>query len=299
MTNEQSPKRVLGRGLSSLIPGAQSQTGDPSAADSLEVMRMISLTRIALNPFQPREAFNPDDLDDLTTSIRQHGVLQPIVVRPKAGGTWELVAGERRFRAATAAGLKEIPAVVRNLDDRSALALAVIENIQREDLNPIESARAYRRLQSDFGLSQTEVAREVGKPQPTIANAVRLLQLPAPVIDSISALEITEGHGKAILAVDGDEDRISLWHEVVEKKLNVRETERRAAAIGKAPKNPIPRGIEPAQSSLHIEALEEDLSLALGARVHIRLKAGEQGVLEIGFYDQDELDAIVERVLRR
>ncbi len=307
MSNEMTGKRGLGRGLSSLIPGADRQTAvvpSPSAAslvpEPVEGMKMVPLNKIALNPYQPRESFTPDELADLTESIRQHGVLQPVVVRPKKANSWELVAGERRFRAATAAGLKEIPAVVRELDDQSALAIALIENIQRENLNPIEAAKAYKRLQDEFNLSQTEVAREVGKPQPTIANALRLLNLPVPVIDSISRSEITEGHGKAILALETEPDRIRLWREVVDKKLNVRETERRATAIKAAPQDTIPRGIEkPDSTMIHQEALEADLSLALGAKTRIRFDKGERGSIEVSFFDKDELDAIIDRLLRR
>lgn len=309
MSDEKPAKRVLGRGLSSLIPGGERPVSAPATATATAAqapappddgMRYVPLNRIALNPYQPRETFTPDELADLTDSIRQHGVLQPIVVRPKKANSWELVAGERRFRAATAAGLKEIPAVVRDLDDQSALALALIENIQRENLNPIESARAYRRLQDDFSLSQTEVAREVGKPQPTIANSLRLLTLPPTVIDSIAKSEITEGHGKAILAVEGENERVRLWREVVDKKLNVRETERRASAMRNAPKDGIPRGIEKADPILvHQQALEEDLTLALGAKTRIRFDKGERGAIEIGFYDKDELDGIIERLLGR
>jgi ParB family chromosome partitioning protein len=304
MSNETTGKRGLGRGLSSLIPGSGAATPSAPATagtpEPVEGMKLVPLNKIALNPYQPRETFTPDELSDLTESIRQHGVLQPVVVRPKKGNSWELVAGERRFRAATAAGLKEIPAVVRELDDQSALAIALIENIQRENLNPIEAAKAYKRLQEEFNLSQTEVAREVGKPQPTIANALRLLNLPGPVIDSLARAEISEGHGKAILAIEGETDRVRLWREVVDKKLNVRETERRASAMKSAPKEVIPRGIEKADPTLlHQEALETDLSLALGAKTRIRFDKGERGAIEISFYDKDELEAIIDRLLGR
>lgn len=300
MTNEKLPRRGLGRGLSSLIPGAGLPGGGADATgEPIDGMRTIPLTRISLNPYQPRETFGVEELSELTESIREHGVLQPIVVRPKRLNSWELVAGERRFRAATAAGLAEIPAVVRSLSDREALALAIIENIQRENLNPIESARGYRRLQDEFGLSQTEVAREVGKPQPTVANSLRLLMLPDPVVASIATREITEGHGKAILGVEDDDGRIRLWREVVDKKLNVRETERRAGVMKQAPEQVIPRGMPSPDEALHIDALEEDLSLVLGARTRVRMTKPSRGVIEISFYEREELDAIVDRLLRR
>ena len=251
MSDEKQPmKRGLGRGLSALIPNAatppteQSTVAVSTGADTPAAegdLRQIPLHKIGLNPFQPRTHFDEEELAELTESVREHGILQPIIVRPKGKG-WELIAGERRFRAATAAQLGSIPAIVRSFTDREALETALIENLQRENLNPIETARAYRRLQQEFSLNQSEVARRVGKPQPTIANALRLLTLPELVTNSLASGQITEGHGKAILALDTEEDQIALWNEVVAKKLSVRETERRAAAIKATPKV-IPRGI--------------------------------------------------------
>jgi ParB family chromosome partitioning protein len=199
--------------------------------------------------------------------------------------------------------LKEIPAVVREIDDRSSLAIALIENLQRENLNPIETAKAYKRLQEDFGLNQSEVAREVGKPQSTIANSLRLLGLPAPIIESIASKQISEGHGKAILSIESDDDRISLWKEALEKKLNVRETERKASAIKSKAAHPtsasIPRGIPAKPQIEHQQALEDDLSMALGARTRIRFDRDCRGTIEVSFYDQLELDAVIDRLLRR
>jgi ParB family chromosome partitioning protein len=309
MSDEKIQKRVLGRGLATLIPGAdrtmplasQPKPIAETAGDGDFVS--IPLSKIALNPYQPREHVAADELAELTASVQQHGVLTPILVRPTGAGSFELVAGERRFRAATAAGLSEIPAVVRALDDRSSLAIALIENLQREDLNPIETARAYKRLQDEFGLSQTEVAKEVGKPQPTVANALRLLGLPPSIQDSIASRQISEGHGKAILAVDGDENRVALWKEAVDKKLNVRDTERRASAIKASASHPskpdIPRGIDDPQFFDHRRALEDDLSMVLGAKTRIKIDKSLRGAIEISFFDQQELDAIIDRLLRR
>jgi len=302
--SEREPKRVLGRGLSALIPAsirpasAVSET-PAAAADESQLeggLRYIPLLKIALNPYQPREDFSGEQLQELSDSIRQHGVLQPIVVRPKGKNTYELVAGERRFRAATNAGLSEIPAVVRDIDDRSSLAIALIENIQRQELNPVESARAYQRLLSEFQLTQVELAQEVGKSQPSIANSLRLLQLPAQILDSLSEGIISEGHAKVILGVEAIDGKIDLWKAVLKGGLTVRETERRAAAL-KAPV--IPRGItQPAEVVAGIDNahLEEELSLALGTKVRIKFTGREKGMIEIQFYELDQLDGLINKL---
>jgi ParB family chromosome partitioning protein len=290
---EREHKRVLGRGLSALIPSsarissALTAPAEPVAAapasapteavETANGLRYISLTKIALNPFQPRADFSPQQLQELSDSIKQHGVLQPIVVRPKGKTTYELIAGERRFRAATNAGLTEIPAVVKDMDDRSS----------------IESARAYQRLLTEFRLTQSELALEVGKSQPSIANSLRLLQLPEEILVSVSSGKISEGHAKVILSVDSEEDKIALWQTVLKGGLTVRETERRAAAI-RTP--PIPRGITPVvveSDTIDHASMEEVLSLALGTKVRVRLFGEAKGQIEIEFYDLDHLDGII------
>ncbi len=300
------PKRVLGRGLSALIPATsrpaeQAHTAPApttSAADDLSGLRFIPLVKIALNPFQPRQEFSTEQLAELTESIKQHGVLQPVVVRPKGKTTFELVAGERRFRAATQAGLKEIPAIVRDIDDKSSLAIALIENIQRQELNPVESARAFQRLLTEFHLTQTELALEVGKSQPSIANALRLLSLPESILDSLSSGAITEGHAKALLSVELDDHRIALWKAVLQSGLNVRETERRAAAT-----KTIPRGItfavepaRPTEIDLETDRLEQQLSLTLGTKVKIRFSGREKGRIELEFYALDHLEDLLQKL---
>ncbi|HEX5322467.1 MAG TPA: ParB/RepB/Spo0J family partition protein, partial [Capsulimonadaceae bacterium] len=303
-----APRRGLGRGLSALIPSAQTAAAlAPESkplqgpGEAIEGLRTIPLTRIALNPFQPRTQFEPQQLDELTASVRHHGVLQPIVVRPKKGGVYELVAGERRFRAATSAGLTEIPAVVRQLTDEESLALALIENIQREDLNPVEAARAYRRLIDEFGLTQMELAGEIGKSQSSIANSIRLLSLPEGVLESLSEGLITEGHAKAILTVDGEPRQLALRREIIDKRLSVRETERRALAIRRH-KN-IPRGIiSPDLASvppadLDIRAIESELSTMLGTGVRFKYLSNQRGRIEIDFYDGEQMEGVIQRLL--
>ena len=301
-TIETTPKRALGRGLSALIPSISVPIAPKAdAPPSQDGLLSLPLTKISLNPYQPREDIAPEQLAELAKSIRHYGVLQPIVVRPRPGGSYELIAGERRFRAATNLGLKEIPAVVREMDDKASLAIALIENLQREQLNPVESARAFRRLRDEFSLTQSELAQEVGKSQSTIANALRLLALPDPILDSLSRSEITEGHAKAILAADGEGARVALWREVVEKSLTVRETEQRAASRRS---DPIPRGIKSPKSSassapdLETSRMENQLSQVLGAPAKIRYSGKERGQIEIGFFGLEELDGIIERLVR-
>jgi ParB family chromosome partitioning protein len=255
-------------------------------------MAQVPLARIRLNPYQPRDLVRPDQLAELTESVREHGVLQPIVVRPLGGGSYELVAGERRFRAATAAGLREIPAIIREMDDKMSLALSLIENIQREDLNSIEQARGYRRLLDEFGITQGELAREIGKAQSTIANTLRLLALPTAILDSVAQNEITEGHARAILMVESNEGRISLWREVVDRGLTVRETERRAAS-GKMP--PISREIARKVPDKEVARLEESLTLSLGTRVRLA-GSSSKGKIEISYYSDEQLEGLIERL---
>jgi ParB family chromosome partitioning protein len=185
---------------------------------------MLPLASVTPNPFQPRKEFTPEALAELESSIREHGVLQPVVVRPSGDG-FQLVAGERRFRASSNLGLKEIPAVVREVSDRQMLALALVENLQREDLNPIETARAYRDLLASTGLTQEEVARGVGKSRVAVANTLRLLDLPEGLQDLVSRGTLTAGHGRALLMAKGEEAMQSLAARVLEQGLSVRETE--------------------------------------------------------------------------
>jgi ParB family chromosome partitioning protein len=219
--------------------------------------------------------------------------------RTSKNGSYELVAGERRFRAAVAAGLKHIPAVVRSLDDRESLALALIENVQREDLNPVDAARAYRRLQEEFRLTQSAVAQEVGKSQPAIANALRLLSLPEPILNSLGSGEVTEGHAKAILSLESDEHRLELWRDAVKKGWSVRETERQAT-LRKRGDGVIPRGIPvipDAVPSTDVASVEQKLSLALSTKVRLRLSRSGAGAISIEFFDLDQLDGLIEKLL--
>ena len=302
-------KRGLGRGLSALIPQALAASGGAGTlpdnkrtsalSDTTDTLRYIDLRSISLNPRQPRKSFGRDELEELTQSIKRHGVLQPIVVRAKSDDTYELIAGERRFRAASAAGLTEISAVVRDgLDDRASLALALIENLQREDLNIIEAARAYQELLSTYGMTQTGLAQAIGKSQPQIANAIRILTLPVEVQDSLKERTITEGHAKVILTLEIRSDMMALHSRIVEESLTVRQAERIAEQI-RAGRLKQPR-IAPAASAPAPELAEigQRLSLRMGAKVRLVPGKGQRGVIEIAYYDHEHLEGLLERLVQ-
>ena len=210
-------RRGLGRGLGALIPGADVEHLSGLVQD-------LDIASLSPNPFQPRQGRPGPEFDELVASIRRHGILQPVVARP-ANGAYQIVAGERRFRAAQAAGLTTVPAVVRDISDREALEVALIENIRREDLNPMERARAYRRLGAEFGLTQEEIGEAVGGSRASISNTMRLLDLPEEVQLAIDQGRLTEGHGRALLAVPDRRRLLQIWKHVEKRELSVRETE--------------------------------------------------------------------------
>lgn len=273
--------RGLGRGLGALIPGAD-QVGGTGIID-------IPVDRIRPNAKQPRGEVQDALLAELAASIQEQGILQPVLVRPMADG-YELVAGERRWRAARAAGLRAIPAMVRDLDDRGALEAALVENLQREDLNAMDRARAYRRLSEEFGLSQEAVARRVGRSQPSVANTVRLLALPPEVQASLESGRITEGHARALLAVEDPAQLLVLWRAVEAKGLSVRETESAAR------RRHISREMPTAAAAEHSEVkiIQQNLTYALGAPVRVVLAGGDgRGEIRITFYSPDDLERLM------
>jgi ParB family chromosome partitioning protein len=258
----------------------------------------IAVDQIEPNPLQPRARLDEEPLSELAASIREQGVLQPVLVRPAPGrpGRFEVVAGERRWRAASAAGLRTIPAIMRHLDDRGVLEAALVENLQREDLGPIERARAYRRLLDDFGLTQDDVARRVGRSQPAIANTLRLLGLPAEILTALEARRITEGHARALLAVDDKTRVLEVWRKVEERGLSVRATEElaRRAAISREM-----RTSRTKRKSRDINNIEQTLTDRLGTKVHLTFKNGGAGEIRIAFYSIEELDRLVEALVGR
>ncbi len=274
-------KRGLGRGLGALIPGAaQSPTPEP--------VELLPLDRIRPSPVQPRQEISPESLEELVASIRAHGILQPVVVRP-VGDEYELVAGERRWRAARSAGLDRIPAIVRPLSDAQALQVALVENLQREDLNPVERARAFRRLVTEFGLTQRQVAEAVGMSQPAVANALRLLSLPDPILRSIEEGRLSEAHGRLLLSVEDPAVREQLWRAAVDRGLSVRALADLIARRGRKPH--VKRDVDPDE-----EAVVEALRARLGTQVRIR-RGRRKGVLEIEFYSREDLERLCDLLL--
>ncbi|HET8679842.1 MAG TPA: ParB/RepB/Spo0J family partition protein, partial [bacterium] len=232
--------------------------------------------------------FDDAPLAELSASIQEQGVLQPVLVRPVADG-YELVAGERRWRAAKSAGLRTIPAMIRHLDDRGALEAALVENLQREDLNPIDRAKAYKRLTEEFGLGQEAVARRVGRSQPSVANTLRLLLLPAEVQAAVQAGRLTEGHARALLAVESPSRLLDIWRSVEAKGLSVRETE--LAAKRRIISREI--SINRRESRGELNIIQQRLTEALGAPVIVSADIKGRGEIRIAFYSPDDLDRLV------
>jgi ParB family chromosome partitioning protein len=285
-----SPKRALGRGLSALIPGASAVplTGDPGPG----VLR-LPLERIARDVRQPRKSFEPEALRALADSIQAQGVIQPVLVR-RDGAGFQLIAGERRWRAAQIAGLHEIPAIVREVTESEAFALALVENLQRADLNPIEEADGYLRLVDEFGLTQEEVSLRVGKERSTVANALRLLGLPEAVKELLRTGALSMGHARALLGAS-EAERMGLAARVATAGLSVRETERLVQGLRKRAAKPA-RTRKPSASAA-ARALVEELQRALGTKVHLEDRGG-RGTLGIDFFSYEDLERIV-RLLRR
>lgn len=278
-------KRGLGKGLESLMGGADAEVSGAMAPDT-----NLSLSEIVVNKNQPRKNFDEDALEELTDSIRQHGVLQPILVRKK-GSVYEIVAGERRFQAAIRAGLDTIPVIIRDISDDDVFKLALIENLQRSDLDPIEEAQGFKTLIEQNGMTQAELGKALSKSRPAIANALRLLDLPTEVQDLMVQRLITAGHARAILAVATEEGRIRLAHKVVDDSLTVRQTETLAPLFSVSDREP-PKRVPTPQS---YKRAAHQLRLALNTNVRVkRLK--DKNKIEIEFADEDALAKIVQQL---
>jgi ParB family chromosome partitioning protein len=285
-------RKALGRGLDALIPAA----GGERVEQAGEGLVQIGIERISPSRFQPRKRFAEAAIRELSDSIKAQGILQPLVVRPRAKGGYELVAGERRLKAARAAGLLTVPALIRDVDDRGALELSLVENLQREDLGPVEEAEAYRRLLTEFGYTQEELSRRVGKDRATVANALRLLNLPDDIKDDLAESRITAGHARAILMAETQARMKAIRDAVVNDGISVREAERLAKAGGGKSKKDRARGTAAPRGDLDIKAMEERLLRELGTRVRI-IKSKKGGRIEIQFYTAEELDRIYRRIV--
>jgi len=272
--------RGLGRGLSALF----GDDGEEAPAQG-EGQRAVPIEFLEPGRYQPRRRFDEEAVSSLAESIRERGVLQPLLVRRVGADRYEIVAGERRWRAAQLAGLHEVPVIVRDLDDRGALEVAIVENVQREDLTPVEEAEGYRRLVEEFGHTQDAVARIVGKSRSHVANTLRLLALPDPVKAMLADGQLSAGHARALLTLP---DPAGAAKEVVRRGLNVRQTE----LLAKPPRAPTER----AHRSADVEALEAELSRALGLEVAVEQGRGGGGALVIRYRTLDQLDAVLARL---
>jgi ParB family chromosome partitioning protein len=280
---------ALGRGLSALIPGGHPSTKDHAPSE-------VDLDLLSPNPFQPRVSFDEERLEELAQSIRANGVIQPVLVRRK-GPRFEIIAGERRWRAAQRAGLLKVPVIVRDVADDKLLQVALIENIQRENLNPIDEAQAYRRLIDEFQLTQEALATAVGKERSTVANFLRLLKLPEEVRTLVASGALSMGHARALLGLDQEAEVVRTAREVVHRGFSVRDTEvlvrHVAERLAKAQQEVAPPEPPPPPPDVHTRQAEDRLRLSLGTRVRIRRK-GAGGVVEIEFASEDELQRLYE-----
>ena len=285
-------KKGLGRGLDALLGvGNASRSGGNAAGDTPEnhVLKEIPVDLIQRGKYQPRRDIDPESLQELAESIRAQGIMQPIVVRPISDRKYEIIAGERRWRAAQIAGLDQVPAVIRDVSDESAIAMALIENIQREDLNPIEEAVSLQRLQQEFELTQQEVADAVGKSRSTIANLLRLMSLQEDVRLLLERGDMEMGHARALLALEGMQQSQAA-RTVVGKGMSVRQTEALVRNLLARQASPVQA---PAQLDPNIRQLQDDLSQKLGARVQIQHTAKGKGKLVLSYNSLDELDGIL------
>jgi ParB family chromosome partitioning protein len=322
-------RSVLGKGLSALIPGARED--NEAASEELRIRNLpqaerprvepapepqkivgvskIEIARIAPNPLQPRKEFSEDSLRELTASIKEHGVIQPVTVRARPNGSFELVSGERRMRASIEAGLTEIPAYVLDVDtDRKMLELAIIENVQRQQFNPIEEAEAYQRLIEECDLTQEEVAEKIAKDRSTITNFLRLLRLPDEIKESLRKGQLGMGHAKAVMSVPNADRQVMLWQEAIHGGYSVRKIEEAARAAAKeystAETTPSKGGrpqakpaLEPARDTTHLLPIENSIKQQLGTQVKIRFKTNEAGEIAIEFYNHDDLERLTELLM--
>ncbi|HET6370859.1 MAG TPA: ParB/RepB/Spo0J family partition protein [Nitrospiria bacterium] len=270
-------RKALGRGFTALIP-----SGPKEGAEFLE----LSLGKIIPNRYQPRKVFRREELSELSISLKAKGAIQPIVVRKVDSDKYELIAGERRWRAAQMAGLSTLPAWVREVPEEELLDWALIENLHREDLNPVEMAQAYRRLMTERGLTQEQVAERVGQERSTVANFLRLLTLPMEILEDLAEGRLSMGHAKAILSVGGPEAQLILWRRITSEKLSVRQAE--------GASRPSARTESPAKKPPEVTDLEEKLSRSLGTRVRIQPR-GKGGKITVEYYSLEELDRLIDR----
>ncbi len=282
-------RRALGKGLNALIRADMPAPGRPEPQHSPDGgMMALRPADVKPNPYQPRHGMDESALEDLISSVKEYGVVQPIVVRRTADGH-EVIMGHRRLEAARAAGLDKVPAIVREVTDEQMLCLAIVENVQREDLNPIDKADAYKRLIDEFGMTQEEVAERVGQNRATVANTIRLLALPQSIRVVVAKGDITTGHAKALLSLETARQQEELCRVIIKRELSVRATEKTAA---KMRRTPVEKQRHVKKKDVHIEAIEEQLRGVFGTRVNVAYAHGK-GKIEIEYYNDGDLERIL------
>jgi len=286
-------RKALGRGLDALIPAV----GSKAESELL----YLELDRIKASHLQPRKKFSEKSLQELADSIKAQGILNPILVKPIEGepGYYELIAGERRFRAAKMAGLKQVPVQIKKVEEQDSLLLSLLENLQREDLNPIEEARGLERLIKEFGLTQEEVAKRIGKDRSTIANSLRLLKLPPEIQAEMETGKISAGHGRALLSLDSAQKIKILFRRIMDQGLNVRQAEALAKKLSGLDQASPKRADSLSENKIFIEELERNLQKALNARVRLIESSRNRGKIEIYYQSLEELERIIELVSRK
>ena len=291
-------KRVLGKGIDALFQSLSEEKKEEELSfDS--GYEMMDISRLFPNPNQPRKEFRTEALEELAASIRAKGVLQPLLVEPRGDGTYCIVAGERRYRAALLADLKQVPTIVRSFSEQEKLEIALIENLQREDLTPIEEAKAYKSLMETAGLSQEDLSSRIGKNRSTIANSLRLLKLPEDMQEAVNKGELTPGHARAILSVLNPSDMRILFHRILSKGLSVREAEAMASNLNKGARGSASSEEErfPKQRPIELQEMEQRLLNVLGTKVQIRGN-GKRGTIEISYFSTEDLERLIEILVR-
>ena len=275
----------LGRGLNALL-------GDPEIQGAGEGSVTLPISQVEPGLNQPRKRFDPESLEELRQSIEIHGIIQPLTVRRLSTGYYQIIAGERRWRAAKAAGLAEVPAVIMEADDRKVMELGLIENLQREDLNPAEEARGYKVLMEEYGLTQEQLAQRMGKSRPAVANTLRLLALPEELMTMLEEGTLSAGHARAILGAPSPALQVECAKKVVENQLSVRQTEALVKALSNPPKEEKPPADPMEDIRIYLDALEKDLASSLGRKVKIAHK-GDKGKIELEYYGDEDLELLL------
>ena len=283
-----NPSKGLGRGLAALLGD------DVMTPEEEKTSLYLPISQVESCASQPRKQFDPDALADLADSIREHGIIQPLTVRKLQSGYYQIIAGERRWRAARMAGLSEVPAIVIEADDRKAMELAMIENLQREDLNPMEEAEGYQTLMQQYNMTQEETAQRVGKSRPAVANALRLLALPDPVHLLLEEGKLSAGHARAILAVPSGELQKKLAQKVIAEELSVRQTEALAKRLAAEPREAAePKSAAGPDLSIYLREAEKTLATRFGRKVHI-INGRKKGKIELEYYNPEDLNTLLE-----